>query len=76
MSAPPAAPRVALVTGAARRLGREIALALARAGWDIGLHYGGSRDDAEAMIMAARVKAGWIEAPAVEAEPEAGEVEA
>ncbi|MFY8041114.1 MAG: transcription termination factor NusA [Bosea sp. (in: a-proteobacteria)] len=35
-----------------------------------------SRDDAEAMIMAARVKAGWIEAPAVEAEPEAGEVEA
>ncbi len=35
-----------------------------------------SRDDAEAMIMAARVKAGWIEAPAAEAEPESGEVEA
>jgi N utilization substance protein A len=35
-----------------------------------------SRDDAEAMIMAARVKAGWIEATAAEPEPESGEVEA
>ena len=40
------APRTALVTGAARRLGREIALGLARAGWDIAVHYGRSRDDA------------------------------
>jgi N utilization substance protein A len=30
-----------------------------------------SREDAEALIMAARVKAGWIEAAAPEAEPEA-----
>jgi N utilization substance protein A len=35
-----------------------------------------SRDDAEAMIMAARVKAGWIEATAAEPEPESGVVEA
>ena len=28
--------RIALVTGAARRMGREIALGLARAGWDVG----------------------------------------
>lgn len=40
------APGAALVTGAARRLGREVALTLARAGWDIGVHYGQSRDDA------------------------------
>ena len=39
--------KVALVTGAARRIGREIALALARDGWDIGVHYATSRDDAQ-----------------------------
>ena len=38
---------VALVTGAARRIGREIALALARDGWDIGVHYATSRDEAQ-----------------------------
>ena len=35
-----------LVTGAARRLGREIALALARAGWRVAVHYRDSLDDA------------------------------
>ncbi len=40
------APRVALVTGAARRLGRAIALELARHGWDIALHYGRSHTEA------------------------------
>lgn len=43
-------PRVALVTGAAKRLGRDIALALARAGWDIGVHYGSSRAEAQATV--------------------------
>ena len=33
-----ATPRVALVTGAGKRLGRAIALALAQNGWDIGVH--------------------------------------
>jgi NAD(P)-dependent dehydrogenase (short-subunit alcohol dehydrogenase family) len=37
---------VALVTGAAKRIGRTVALALARDGWDVGVHYGASRDDA------------------------------
>jgi len=37
---------VALVTGAAHRIGREIALALARDGWDIAVHYASSRDEA------------------------------
>lgn len=32
--------KAALVTGGARRLGKEIAVALARAGYDIALHYG------------------------------------
>jgi NAD(P)-dependent dehydrogenase (short-subunit alcohol dehydrogenase family) len=41
---------VALVTGAARRIGREIALALARDGWDIGVHYATSRDDAQQTV--------------------------
>jgi NAD(P)-dependent dehydrogenase (short-subunit alcohol dehydrogenase family) len=43
------APRpVALVTGAARRIGREIALELARGGHDIALHFRHSRGDAQA----------------------------
>jgi NAD(P)-dependent dehydrogenase (short-subunit alcohol dehydrogenase family) len=37
---------VVLVTGAARRLGREIALALAQAGWRVAVHYRGSELDA------------------------------
>jgi len=39
--------RTALVTGAARRIGRGIAMALAEAGADVVVHYRGSRDDAE-----------------------------
>lgn len=39
-------PRVALVTGAGQRLGREIALALASRGWDIGVHYATSEQQA------------------------------
>jgi NAD(P)-dependent dehydrogenase (short-subunit alcohol dehydrogenase family) len=38
--------RVVLVTGAAKRLGREIALACAKAGWRIAVHYRGSEVDA------------------------------
>ena len=40
----------ALVTGAARRLGREIALGLARAGWDVAVHYGTSAQEARATV--------------------------
>ena len=48
---PPAStPRVhvptVLVTGAAKRLGRDIALALAAAGWRVAVHYRGSLEDA------------------------------
>lgn len=45
-SASAAAARVALVTGAGKRLGREIALTLATAGWDIAVHYRDSAADA------------------------------
>ena len=38
--------RVVLVTGAAKRLGRDIALSLAKAGWQVAVHYRGSQDDA------------------------------
>lgn len=46
--APPSPTHVALVTGGAKRLGRAIALKLASNGWDIGIHYHHSRDEAEA----------------------------
>jgi NAD(P)-dependent dehydrogenase (short-subunit alcohol dehydrogenase family) len=49
-SASPAAVPVALVTGAAQRLGREIALALARDGYDVAVHYGRSRAAALATV--------------------------
>ena len=39
-------PPVVLVTGAARRLGREIALALAAGGWQVAVHYRESAEDA------------------------------
>jgi NAD(P)-dependent dehydrogenase (short-subunit alcohol dehydrogenase family) len=45
MSAP-VRPRTVLVTGAAKRLGREIALALAAGGWQVAVHYRGSKADA------------------------------
>lgn len=44
------APKTALVTGAAKRIGRAIALVLAQAGYDIGVHYGQSRDEALALV--------------------------
>jgi NAD(P)-dependent dehydrogenase (short-subunit alcohol dehydrogenase family) len=40
----------ALITGAARRVGRAIALGLARAGYDIAVHYRESRQDAVALV--------------------------
>lgn len=47
-------PRVALVTGAARRIGRAIALDLARQGWDVAVHANNSRDLADALAQEIR----------------------
>jgi NAD(P)-dependent dehydrogenase (short-subunit alcohol dehydrogenase family) len=40
----------ALVTGAGKRLGREMALYLARRGYDVAIHYAASRSEAEAVV--------------------------
>jgi NAD(P)-dependent dehydrogenase (short-subunit alcohol dehydrogenase family) len=42
--------RTVLVTGSAKRLGREIALTLARAGWQVAVHYRASAADATKTI--------------------------
>ena len=55
---PPPSFRTVLVTGAARRLGREIALDLARAGWRVAVHYRGSRQDAMQTVAACADLAG------------------
>lgn len=57
--------RAVLVTGAARRLGRAIALDLGRNGWAIALHYNGSSAQAEETAQAVRAtgaRAGLVQA--------------
>ena len=44
----------ALITGAGRRLGREMALYLAKRGYDVALHYASSATEAEATATQAR----------------------
>jgi len=50
----PAAARTVLVTGAARRLGRALALGFARDGWDVAVHYHTSADEAADTVGAIR----------------------
>jgi len=42
--------KTALVTGAGKRIGRQIALDLASDGWAVGVHYVSSDDDAKAVV--------------------------
>ena len=41
-----------LITGAAKRLGRAIALTLGREGFDVAIHYRGSKAEAESLAAA------------------------
>lgn len=50
--------RTVLVTGSARRLGREIALALAGGGWQVAVHYRGSAEDATKTVADCSAVAG------------------
>ena len=42
--------KIALVTGAGKRLGRSIALGLAQAGWDVAIHFGTSATSAQQTV--------------------------
>ncbi len=50
--------RTVLVTGSAKRLGREIALALAGAGWNVAIHYRSASADARTTVHDCRQLAG------------------
>jgi NAD(P)-dependent dehydrogenase (short-subunit alcohol dehydrogenase family) len=43
--------KIVLVTGAAKRIGKTIALEMARAGWDVAIHYGHSKVEAEQTVL-------------------------
>ena len=50
--------KVALVTGSAVRIGREIAIHLAESGWDLALHYSSSKREVLSFSIAMDQNAG------------------
>ncbi len=54
-----------LVTGAAKRLGRAIALDLGSAGWNVAIHYNGSAADAE--DVASQIRSHGVQAVTIQA---------
>ena len=59
-------PRTALITGAGRRIGRAVALALAQDGWSIAVHYGQSGEAAAELVE--QIRAGGGKAAALAAD--------
>ncbi len=53
-----AIPKSALITGAGKRIGRTIALALARDGWAVAVHYNSSGADAESVVAEIAARGG------------------
>ncbi|QCP51395.1 SDR family oxidoreductase [Trinickia violacea] len=45
-----ASSRAVLITGAARRIGRALALGFAARGWDVAVHFSASREEAQALV--------------------------
>ena len=58
--------KIVLITGAAKRIGHIIALEMAKTGWDIAIHYGKSKQEADE--TAKLVKAMGQEAICIEAD--------
>src|SRR5471032_1166611 len=46
--------RVVLITGAAKRIGRRLALGFAARGWDVAVHFGGSEGQAQEVVESIR----------------------
>lgn len=65
-SIPDTLPRTALVTGGAKRIGRELCLALARSGFNVAVHYNSSEQ--EAFELVEELRATNISACAVHAD--------
>ncbi|QWE12406.1 SDR family oxidoreductase [Polynucleobacter sp. AP-Titi-500A-B4] len=58
--------KAVLVTGAAKRLGREIALQFARQGWDVAVHYG--RSEKEALETVGQIQGFGVQSAAFQAD--------
>jgi NAD(P)-dependent dehydrogenase (short-subunit alcohol dehydrogenase family) len=67
--------KTALVTGASRGIGRATALALAKEGARVIVHYGRGRDEAEAVVAEIRARGGQADAIATDLEAPDGAFE-